>query len=160
MLPYIIIILVTILILGFIFGRKRNDKESDYQPPVFKHSGHEWVFNGILDIDHPPHDDSPFHDYDQPIQLMVKKGYLHYDLIVESTVSDADLGLFHAIAQIQADGSVGIVREGRVVAHLSQKPSALINTIKAHEGRADAYAFIASKGTPEVYFGEACIQKE
>lgn len=159
MLPYIIIILATVIILGFIFGRRHNDEKSDYQPPVFKHSGHEWVFNGILDIDHPPLDDTPFHDYERPIQLMVKKGYMHYDMIPESTVSDSDCGLFHAVAQVLGDGSIGIYREGRVVAHLERSPEALCEAINAHGGKADAYAFIASKGNPAAYYGEVCIVK-
>ena len=105
---YIIIILVTVLILGILFGRKRSDEKSDYQPEQFRHSGHDWVFNGILDIDHPPHDDSPFHDYDQPIQLMVKKGYVHCDITIDDTVGERDLGLFLLDMASVAVGFTGI----------------------------------------------------
>ena len=159
MLPYIIIILATVIILGFIFGRKHGEETTDYKPQVFKHSGHEWVFNGILDIDHPLQDNALLVDYDRPLQMVVKKGYVHYDLEVAPDMSASDCGLFRAEARILDDGRVGICREDRVVAHLAQKPSALIESIHAHGGHADAYAFIASKGNPATFYGEACIAK-
>jgi hypothetical protein len=156
---YIIIILVTVLILGILFGRKRSDEKSDYQPEQFRHSGHDWVFNGILDIDHPPHDDSPFHDYDQPIQLMVKKGYVHCDITIDDTVGERDLGLFRAVAVASDDSAISILREGRVVAYVSSQADALRNAIIANGGQAEAYGFIAAKGQPMRLFGEVCIAR-
>ncbi len=159
MTPYIILVLVTVLILGFIFGRKHKDEKSDYTPEVFKHSGHDWVFNGLLDIDHPPHDKVPFRDYDQPMELMVKKGYVHYDLEIDASVTERDLGLFRAVATATNQNTISIVREGRVVATVAGQATSLCDAIIKGGGQADAYAFIAAKGNPMVFFGEVCIAK-
>ena len=64
---YIIIIAVIVIILAFLFLRKKEEVPSDYEDPVYKASGHQWVFNGILDIDCPPADMTPFTDYDGEI---------------------------------------------------------------------------------------------
>ena len=156
---YIIIILATVLILGIVFGRKRSDEKSDYQPEQFRHSGHDWAFNGILDIDHPPHDATPFKDYDQPLQLMVKKGYVHCDISIEETVGEGDLGLFRSVAMASDHSAVSILREGRVVAHVSSQADALRDAIVANGGQAEAYGFIAAKGQPMSFFGEVCIAR-
>ena len=101
---YIIIIAAIVIILGIIFLRRRGETPSDYVEPRFEHSGKQWVFNGILDIDHPPLDDTPFTDYEGDLQLMVKKGYRHLELEVEaSSAKRPPLGLFKGAARIQDD---------------------------------------------------------
>lgn len=159
MLPYIIIILVTVVVLGLIFGRKSGDEKSDYQPEEFKHSGHEWAFNGILDIDHPPHDSASLIDADPPLQLMVKKGYVHYELVVDVSKDENEVGLFHAVARASAPNTISILREGRVVAHVAGQVGALHDAIAASGRDMPAYAFIAAKGAPPVLYGEVCIAK-
>ena len=58
---YIVIIAVIVIVLAIVFLRKKEEP-SDYEEPVFKASGKKWVFNGILDIDHPPSETTPFEE--------------------------------------------------------------------------------------------------
>lgn len=154
---YIIIIAVIVIILAFIFLRKREEKPSDYEDPVYKASGHQWVFNGILDIDCPPADMTPFTDYEGDIQLMVKKGFVHYDLIIEDQDQLKDkLGLFRATAGIEGERIV--VRQGsRVLGYLPSGLSALEEQIRKSSNDTEAYGFIASR-KGEI-FGEVCVRK-
>ena len=69
----IVIIAVIVIILAAIFLRRHDDSKSDYKEQPFVHSGKKWVFNGILDIDHPPMESSVFTDYEGELQLVVRK---------------------------------------------------------------------------------------
>ena len=96
---YIVIIAVVVVILAFLFLRKGKEMPTDYVEPTFKASGHQWVFNGILDIDCPPKETAPFLDGEGELQLMVKKGFVHYDLQVNAQeLSDQHLGMFRGRA--------------------------------------------------------------
>ena len=154
---YIIIIAVIVIILAFIFLRKREEKPSDYEDPVYKASGHQWVFNGILDIDCPPADMTPFTDYEGDIQLMVKKGFVHYDLMVEDQDQLKDkLGLFRGTAGIE--GGRIVIRQGStVLGCLPSGLSALEEQIRRSSNGTEAYGFIASRKGD--IFGEVCVRK-
>lgn len=155
-----VVILATIIILGIIFGRRHDDSKSDYKPEEFKHSGRQWAFNGILDIDHPPLDDKPFRSGEQPLQLMVKKGYVHYGLLVDESVGDDQLGLFRAQARAASPNTIDILRQGRVVGRVEAMAGELHRSIVARGGTAEAYAFIAATDQKGTLYGEVCIAKK
>jgi len=154
---YIVIIAAVVIILGLIFLRRHDDTKTDYQEPHFEHSGKNWVFNGILDIDHPPLDDSPFNDYEGDLQLMVKKGFMHLDLIVDNSAKQQPpTGLFSGEALVEGDTI--IVRTGhQVLGRLPQGQSTLIQAIHRQSGKSEAYGYIAHKEGK--YFGEVCVRK-
>ena len=152
---FIAIIAVIIVVLALIFLR-HDDSKSDYKEQPFKHSGKKWVFNGILDIDCPPADMTPFTDYEGEIQLMVKKGFVHYDLIVEDQKElDDKLGLFRGIACIE--GGRIVIRQGNTtLGHLPAGLASLEEQIRKSANETEAYGYIASR-KGEV-FGEVCIR--
>lgn len=154
---YIIIIAVIVIILAFLFLRKKEEVPSDYEDPVYKASGHQWVFNGILDIDCPPADMTPFTDYEGEIQLMVKKGFVHYDLIVADSDQVKDkVGLFRAAASLE--GGRIVVRQGStVLGYLPSGLSALEEQIRKSSNGTEAYGFIANRKGE--LFGEVCVRK-
>ena len=154
---YIIIIAAIVVVLAILFLRKGKEQPTDYEEPVYKASGHQWVFNGILDIDCPPADMTPFTDYEGEIQLMVKKGFVHYDLIVEDQKELGDkLGLFRGIACIE--GGRIVIRQGNTtLGHLPAGLASLEEQIRNSANETEAYGYIASR-KGEV-FGEVCIRK-
>ena len=154
---YIIIIAVIIVILAILFLRKGNERPSDYEEPVYKASGHQWVFNGILDIDCPPADMTPFMDYEGDIQLMVKKGFVHYDLIVDNHKEIRDkLGLFHATACVEGERIV-IRQEDAVLGCLPSGLNSLQESISQSDNEKEAYGYIARKNGN--LFGEVCVRR-
>ena len=152
---YIIIISAIVIILAFVFLRKHDDSQSDYKEPEFKHSGKQWVFNGILDIDHPPLDQTPFKDYEGALQLMVKKGYLHYSLELMQPVQ-CQPGLYRGQVKLEEDKIV-VLFDNLKVGYISSNPKTLAESINQKGGVADAYGFIATKDGE--FLGEVCIQK-
>lgn len=152
----ITIIAVIVLILAVIFLRRHDDSKSDYVEQPFVHSGKEWVFNGILDIDHPPLDSSVFTDYDGELQLMVKKGYVHHDITLLDTVNPNDhLGLFQAEALAEAEESITLFLSGQPFAVLAKKQPSLHQKITKQGGTVPAYGFIAKQN--DRIIAEACI---
>lgn len=153
----IAIIAAIVIILAVIFLRRHDDSKSDYVEQPFVHSGKKWVFNGILDIDHPPMENSVFTDYEGELQLMVKKGYVHHDLALFNDV-DADdyLGLFKAEAQATPNGDIILLVMGQSIAILSKRQPSLHQTIKKNGGIVPAYGFIAKQNGHII--AEACIR--
>ena len=152
---YIIIIAAIVIILGIIFLRRRGETPSDYVEPRFEHSGKQWVFNGILDIDHPPLNDTPFTDYEGDLQLMVKKGYRHLELEVEaSSAKRPPLGLFKGAARIQDDDII-VCTGSQTIGRLPKGQTSLRQAIERQGGTAEAYGFLAEKDGK--CFGEVCI---
>lgn len=152
----IVIIAVIVLILAAIFLRRNDDSKSDYIEQPFVHSGKKWVFNGILDIDHPPVDSSVFTDYEGELQLMVKKGYVHYDIkLIDGMDAEDYLGLFRAEAQANPDGSISLLVSGKPIATLSKQLPALHQKIIKNGGAVPAYGFIAKQD--DRIIAEACI---
>ncbi len=151
---YIVIILAIVIILSFIFLRKHDDSKSDYVEPSFRHSGKKWVFNGVLDIDNPPETNDVFTDFDGTYQLMVKKGFVHYDLVLKDKAK-GHLGLFKASAIARDNGEIDLVVNNETIASLPKATSSLHGKIVKKGGETVAYAFIASQN--DQLFGEACI---
>lgn len=153
---YIIIIAVIVIILAILFLRKRDEQPSDYVPPTYKASGRQWVFNGILDIDSPPSDLRPFTDYEGEIQLMVKKGFLHYDLVIEDPEQVKDkVGLFRAIACLEG-GRIVIRHDTTVLGYLPSGLTVLEEHVR-NTHQTEAYGFIARHH--DAFFGEVCVRK-
>ena len=153
----IVIIAAVVIILALIFLRKHNDADSDYKEPVFRHSGHQWVFNGILDIDNPPADDTPFTSYEGDIQLTVKKGFMHYEMMPNTSVDlQPHLGLFWAKV-VAGDNGVDVVKDGIVLGRLKGSQEQLRQMLAATQKPVEAYAFLAKHGDDIV--GEACVRK-
>ncbi len=153
---YAIIIAAIVIILALVFLRKHDDSQSDYQEPQFKHSGRKWVFNGILDIDNPPQDNNVFKEYRQPMQLMVKKGYMHYSIEPVESLDEKYLGLWQAEAVIGNGGSIDIVMRDTVVASLPAGQKSLVESIRKNHTM-PAYLFIAK--IDDHLYGEACVRK-
>ena len=154
---YLICIAITIVLLAFVFLRKRKDEVSDYVEPTFKASGKKWVFNGILDIDAPPADLFPFADYEGSYQLMVKKGFVHYDLELSPDIDfSKHLGLFQAMVR-KKDGFLLVEKGGVVVGGLSKGLQSLAASVSSKGGSTRAYGFIAQRG--DTFFGEICVEK-
>ena len=152
----IAIIAVIIVVLAAIFLRRHDDSKSDYKEQPFVHSGKKWVFNGILDIDHPPMEPAVFIDYDGELQLMVKKGYVHHDITLLNDIDAEDyLGLFQAEAQAISDGDITLLFSGKPIANLSKKQPSLHKKITKSGGNVPAYGFIAIQKGRVV--AEACI---
>ena len=151
---YIIIIAAIVIILALIFLRRHDDSKSDYVEPHFEHSGKQWVFNGILDIDHPPMDDTPFIDYDGEIQLMVKKGFRHLQLLVDASEQPTP-GLFRGEARIQGDDII-ICSGSKILGKLPKGQTSLQQSIRRQGSSAEAYGFIACKD--KTYQGEVCVK--
>ena len=152
----IAIIIVIVIILAAIFLRRHDDSKSDYVEQPFVHSGKEWVFNGILDIDHPPMESSVFTDYEGELQLMVKKGYVHHDItMLDGLDANDHLGLFQAEAQANQDGNITLFVSGQPFAVLAKKQPALHQKITQQGGTVPAYGFIAKHNDHIV--AEACV---
>lgn len=153
---FIAIIAAIVVILAAIFLRRRDDSKSDYVEQPFVHSGKKWVFNGILDVDHPPMDASVFTDYEGELQLMVKKGYVHHDIsLLDNEDADEHLGLFQAEAQATLDGGISLLVAGRPFAVLAKRQPSLHQIITQHGGSVPAYGFIAKQNRRII--AEACI---
>ncbi|MBO4820702.1 MAG: hypothetical protein J5548_04470 [Prevotella sp.] len=152
----IFIVAAIVIILAAIFLRRHDDSKSDYKEQPFVHSGKKWVFNGILDIDHPPLEASVFTEYEGELQLMVKKGYVHYDIsLLGSVDAEEHLGLFKAEALAKPDGSIVLLVSGAPFATLSKKQPALHQKIMDNGGGVPAYGFIAKQNDRVI--AEACI---
>ena len=153
----IIIIVAVVVILALIFLRKHNDADSDYKEPEFRHSGHKWVFNGILDIDNPPADDTPFTSYEGEIQLTVKKGFMHYEMEPNTAVDlKPHLGLFWAKV-VAGDSGVDVVKDGCTIGKLHGAQEQLRQMLATTQVPLEAYAFLAQRGDNVV--GEVCVRK-
>ena len=154
---YAIIIAIIVIILAILFLRKHDDSKSDYKEPEFKHSGRKWVFNGILDIDNPPQEKDIFTQYPQRMELMVKKGFLHYSINVNSGIDEKFLGLWRAEATIDSQQHIVISVDGTNVATLPDGQNALAKAIRENNGKCEAYIFIAK--LDDSIYGEACVKK-
>ena len=152
----IVIIAVIVIILAAIFLRRHDDSKSDYKEQPFVHSGKKWVFNGILDIDHPPMESSVFTDYEGELQLMVRKGYVHHDItLLEGIDADDHLGLFQAEAKATSNGDITLCVSGNPFAILTKQQPSLHQKITKSGGIVPAYGFIAKQNDRIV--AEACI---
>ena len=151
---YLIIIAAIVIVLAAVFARKHDDSHSDYVEPTFRHSGKKWVFNGILDIDAPPEQNEIFVDYDGEYQLMTKKGFVHYDLVLYENAKH-HLGMFQASAIASNDGKIDIIVDNQAIASLPKGTSELHKKISNKGGKAKAYGFIASRNNE--LFGEVCV---
>ena len=150
---YIIIIALIVGILALLFLRKSDESKWEDVDTGFKHSGHKWVFNGILDIDNPPDDPAALNDYDGKIDIMVKKGYVRYELdVLQKKEMEQYLGLFHAVARPQDDALV-VECDGHVLGKVMGKT----NEFFRQQESIDAYGFIARKD--DHYYGDICLKK-
>lgn len=156
MIYYIIIIVCIVIVLGLIFLPRGKDNPSDYVEPTFKASGKKWVFNGLLDIDNPPLDNSPFIDYEGKVEISVKKGYVHFSMIINTDHADKFLGLFHAAA-LEEGESIAVRKGSHVIGWLPKGQTQLAQMISESGNHTDAYGFIARKG--QDYYGEVCVRK-
>lgn len=153
---FIAIIAVIIVVLALIFLRRHDDSKSDYKEQPFKHSDKKWVFNGILDIDHPVNDPSVINDYEGELQLMVKKGYAHYDVTLLPGISpEKHLGLFRAVAKVNGEEIV-LVSEGVPFAKLPAGLVSLRQKVMQGGGETDAYGFVAKRH--DTIVAEACVK--
>ena len=153
---FIAIIVVIIVVLSLIFLRRHDDSKSDYKEQPFKHSGKKWVFNGILDIDHPVDDPTVFNDdYEGELQLMVKKGYAHYDVTLLSGIQpEKYLGFFKAVAKVNGEEIVLFV-DGAPFARLPKGLASLRQKVEQNGGTSDAYGFVANRHGSIV--AETCV---
>lgn len=153
---FIAIIVVIIVVLSLIFLRRHDDSKSDYKEQPFKHSGKKWVFNGILDIDHPVEDPSVFNDYEGELQLMVKKGYAHYDMKLLPNVQPKEhLGLFQAVAKVNGEDIILFIGD-MPFAKLPTGLASLRKRVEQNGGTSDAYGFVANRNGSIV--AEACVK--
>lgn len=151
---YIVIIACIVVVLGIIFLRKK-DGPTDYVEPTFKASGKKWVFNGSLDIDNPPTDMKYFDGGETELQLMVKRGFVHYSLTVDKDL-DFPLGMFRGKAFAE-EGGIRIVANGKTVGHLEGLLTELMQSVANKQDGAEAYGFIARKN--DMLWGEVCVKK-
>ena len=154
---YAIIIAIIVIILAVLFLRKHDDSKSDYVEPQFKHSGRKWVFNGILDIDNPPQEKDIFSQYLQKMELMVKKGYMHYSINVNKGLDEQYFGMWRAEAAIDSQQHIILLVDGEPVATLPDGQNTLMKAIKENNGNCQAYLFIAKLN--DTVYGEACVKK-
>ena len=153
---YIVIIAVIVIVLAIAFLRKKEEP-SDYEEPVFKASGKKWVFNGILDIDNPPSETTPFEEDGIELQLMVKKGFVHYEMSVEQNVQPPlPIGMFRGRAYAE-DGVVRIYVDSRLVGSLSVHLTELYRKIAQNQDGTEAYGFIGRRENG--LWGEVCVRK-
>lgn len=160
-LEVIIISLIVAIILVVVFWKRKGEQEvSDYVEPSYHPSGKQWVFNGILDIENPPEDSQCLVDYPERIQLMTRKGFMLFEMLVNQDVlSLEDVGLYE-VRIIQHDASVGVAHADKIIGRLAQTPSWLSNRMDKNEN-VKAYAFIASRKTKEGkdnFYGDVCIE--
>ena len=88
---------------------------------------------------------------------MVKKGFVHYDLIVADSDQVKDkVGLFRAAASLE--GGRIVVRQGStVLGYLPSGLSALEEQIRKSSNGTEAYGFIDNRKGE--LFGEVCVRK-
>ena len=154
---YIAIIAFIVVVLAIVFLRKKDDDTSDYVEPTFKASGKKWVFNGSLDIDNPPAETSPFDEGEIQLQLMVKKGFVHYELkIDEDGQEKLKLGMFRGRAYADKNG-IRVFADECLVGTLPQHLTGLCQIIANKEDGAEAYGFIARRN--DKLWGEVCVKK-
>lgn len=152
----ITLVAVIIVVLALVFLRRHDDSKSDYKEEPFVHSGKKWVFNGILDIDHPPMEPSVFTDYEGKMELMVKKDHIHHVITLLPDIKPENhLGMFKAVAALEPDGNVILSVDGLPFAKLTYKQEILNRKISLMGGKTSAYGFVALRYGDVT--AEACI---
>ncbi len=158
----IVISLIVAVILGVVFWRRKGGEEvSDFVEPSYHPSGKQWVFNGILDIENPPKDNSCLVGYKGRVQLMTRKGYMLYEMQVDSaSLSRDDVGVYEVDVQAGNGSSLSVCHQGRVIGRLDSIPSWL-SAKSADMKKVRAYAFIACQTSQDgdEYYGDVCIGK-
>ncbi len=153
----IILVVITVVILGFVFWPRRKEHPTDYKEEEYKPSGKKWVFNGLLYIDNPPEDSMVFSEYEGEIKLITKKGYVQYEMTPLNTLGDDILGMYY-VDVIKEDGFLSIQRNKCEIAKMTSPPPKLAASVAERRGEVPAYCFVARHPDKTLY-GAICISR-
>lgn len=155
---YLTLFVIMAALLFYIF-RVRARKIPDTPVKEETTPQRKWVFNGILDIDNPPPETEVFVDYTDRMELRVKPGFIHYDLVMDERVDDSLLGLYNVEVRVE-NNRIGVYSKKGRIGFLPDGQQQLLEKLKGNGGKAEkAYAFVARRKTQEgnTYWGEVAL---